>query len=98
MTKPATQAERLTRIETLLEQAVIHRGEDRAAMKETIDAMAADVKQIKADVEAVKADVSADKAELAALKNKGIGLLIGAGLAGGATWEAIKAVLAGVMK
>ena len=98
MTKPATQAERLTRIETLLEQAVTQRNEDRAAMKETIDLIAGDVKKIKADVEAVKADVSADKAELAALKNKGIGLLVGAGLAGGATWEAIKAVLTGVMK
>ena len=29
MSKPATQAERLTRIETLLEQAVIQRTEER---------------------------------------------------------------------
>jgi len=87
-----SEAERLTRIETLLEAAVTQRADDlaqrereRLLMKETIDEMASDIKQI-------KADVSADKAELAALKNKGVGLLIGAGLAGGATWEAIKAL------
>lgn len=92
MNKPATQAERLTRIETLLESAVLQRAEDlkqaelqRLAMKQTIDEMAADIKQI-------KSDVSADKADLAALKNKGVGLLVGAGLAGGASWEAIKAL------
>lgn len=61
--KPATQAERLVRIETLLETK--------------LDAMAEDIKAIRAEVEA-------DKAELAALKNKGTGILIGVGLAGGA--------------
>lgn len=84
-----TEAERLTRIETLLEGYLAQRVEDRNAMRETIDAMAEDVKQI-------RAELAADKAELAALKNKGIGLLVGAGLAGGATWEAIKALF-GVM-
>ena len=79
-----TQAERLTRIEVLLEQAVSQRSEDREAMRKTIDEMASDIK-------AIKTDLAADKAEMAALKNKGVGLLIGAGLAGGATWEAIKA-------
>ena len=53
-------------------------------MKETIDEMARDIRAIKADVETAKSDVSADKADLAALKNKGVGLLIGVGLAGGA--------------
>jgi hypothetical protein len=67
MSKPATQAERLTRIETLLETLV----------ETKLDAMAADIKSIKAEVEA-------DKAELKALKNKGAGILIGVGLAGGA--------------
>jgi predicted nucleic acid-binding Zn-ribbon protein len=84
MTKPVTQGERLTRIEVLLEQAVSQRHEDRDAMRKTIDEMASDIRQI-------KTDLAADKAEMAALKNKGVGLLIGAGLAGGATWEAIKA-------
>lgn len=76
MTKPNTQAERLTRIETLLEQAVTQRAEDRAAMKETIDEMARDIKQI-------KADIAEDKAELAALKKSGFAFLAGAAMAGG---------------
>lgn len=71
-----TQAERLTRIETLLEQAVTQRAEDRKSMRDKIEEMSADIKAIRSDVEA-------DKAALAALKNKGTGLLIGAALAGG---------------
>lgn len=98
MTKPATQAERLTRIETLLEQAVTQRNEDRAAMRETIDEMARDIKAIKTDVESVKADVRADKADLAALKNKGWGIIAGAAIAGGAGWEALKAMIGSVFK
>lgn len=81
-----TEAERLTRIEVLLEAAVVQRNEDREAMKATIDEMASDIKQI-------KADLAADKAEMAALKNKGVGLLIGAGLAGSAAWEAVRAIM-----
>lgn len=84
MTKPATQAERLTRIEVLLEQAVTQRNEDRTAMRETIDQMAKDITQI-------KADLAADKAALATLKDKGAGILIGVGLAGGAIGAAITA-------
>lgn len=76
MTSQKSQAERLTRIETLLEQAVTQRAEDRAAMKEVIDQMAADIKQI-------KADVTADKQDLQALKNKGLGVIVGAAIAGG---------------
>lgn len=98
MSKPATQAERLTRIETLLEQAVTQRNEDRAAMRETIDEMARDIKAIKTDVESVKADVRADKADLAALKNKGWGIIAGAAIAGGAGWEALKAMIGSVFK
>jgi hypothetical protein len=37
-----------------------------------------------ADIKSIKAEVEADKAELKALKNKGAGILIGVGLAGGA--------------
>jgi DNA-binding protein H-NS len=76
MSKPTTQAERLTRIETLLEAMVESRSEERAAMAKVIEEMAADIKQI-------KSDVAQDKADLAALKNKGVGLLVGAALAGG---------------
>ena len=79
-----TQAERLTRIEVLLEQAVTQRSEDRTAMKETIDQMAKDITQI-------KNDLAADKADLATLKDKGAGILIGVGLAGGAIGAAITA-------
>lgn len=89
MTRTGTQAERLTRIETLLEQAVVQRAEERAAMKETIDGIAADVKALRADFEA-------DKADLAALRNKGSGLLIGVGLAGGAVGAGLAEFLKGL--
>jgi DNA-binding protein H-NS len=74
--KVMTQGERLTRIETLLEQAVVNRAEDRAAMREDIRQMAEDIKQI-------KKDVSDDKQDLQALKNKGLGVIVGAAIAGG---------------
>lgn len=88
MTRP-TQAERLTRIETLLEQAVIHRGEDRAAMREAIEQMASDFKQVKADIEQIKKDIAEDKAELATLKKSGWAFLAGAAMAGGGLATAI---------
>ena len=67
-----TQAERLARIETLLEESLVKRLDDMAA-----------------DIKGIRADLDADKAELAALKNKGAGILIGVGLAGGAMGAAI---------
>ena len=79
-----SEAERLTRIEVLLEQAVSQRNEDREAMKSTIDKMAENIEQI-------KTDLAADKADLATLKDKGAGILIGVGLAGGAIGAAITA-------
>lgn len=82
----------------LLEQAVTQRAEDRRAMREKIEEMIADIKAIKADVETVKSDVSADKADLAALKNKGWGIIAGAAIAGGAGWEAFKAMIGSVFK
>ena len=81
-----TEAERLTRIEVLLEQAVVSRSEERAAMKETIDGIAEDIK-------AIKTVLAADKADLAALKNKGAGLLIGVGLAGGVAGAGLSSIL-----
>lgn len=81
MSKPATQAERLTRIETLLETLV----------QDKLEAMAADIKAIRADVET-------DKAELAALKNKGAGILIGVGLAGGAIGAGLSEFISGFLK
>ena len=91
MTRAVTTPERLTRIETLLEQAVVQRAEERAAMKETIDGIAADVKALRADFEA-------DKADLAALRNKGTGLLIGVGLAGGAVGAGLTEFLKGLFQ
>jgi hypothetical protein len=65
--------------------------ERRQAMHERIEEMAADIRQI-------KADVSADKADLASLKNKGWGIIAGAAIAGGAGWEALKAMIGSVFK
>ena len=87
MTKPNTQAERLTRIEVLLEAAVETRESDRRAMHEKIEEMASDIKAIRADLEA-------DKAELAAFKNKGAGILIGVGLFGTGIGAGILAMIA----
>lgn len=77
MTRTSTQSERLTRIETLLEADLANRADERQTMREKLEEMAADIK-------AIRSDLDGDKAELAALKNKGAGLLIGVGLAGGA--------------
>ncbi len=93
-----TQSDRLTRIETLLEADVTLRASERGMMLEKFSDMAADVKAIKDDMAEVKAELSADKADLAALKNKGTGLLVGAAIAGGAGWEAVKALIGSVFK
>lgn len=67
----STQAERLARIETLLETA------------------AANSTEMRTEIKSLREDFQADKAELAALKNKGVGLLIGVGLAGGTIGAAL---------
>ncbi len=81
MTKPATQAERLTRIETLLETLV------ETKLGEMAD-----------DIKAIRSEVEADKAELAALKNKGAGILIGVGLAGGAIGAGLSKLIGGLLQ
>lgn len=86
-----TQAERLTRIETLLEADLQMRAEERQSMREKIEEMSADIKAIRTEMEA-------DKADLAALKNKGIGILVGVGLAGGSIGAAIVAGLSRVVE
>lgn len=91
MTSKMTQAERLTRIETLLEADLQMRAEERQSMREKIEEMSTDIKAIRTEVEA-------DKAELAALKNKGIGILVGVGLAGGSIGAAIVAGLSRVVE
>lgn len=77
-----TQGERLARIETLLETA-------NAASEASRQQTASDIAEIKADLKALRKEFEADKAELAALKNKGMGLLIGVGLAGGTIGAAL---------
>ncbi len=89
MTK--SEAERLTRIETLLEAAVTQRSDDRQAAAEKLDGVAKEIKRVAEDVKAIRDDLSADKAELKELKNKGAGILIGVGLAGGAIGGAVTA-------
>lgn len=79
MTKPATQAERLIRIETLLETK--------------LDAIVARLDKIEAHQSKQDNEAAIDRADLAALKNKGTGLLIGVGLAGGAVGAGISSVL-----
>lgn len=64
-----TEAERLVALET---STAMHHEAVMGALDE-----------IKADIKAIRTEVEADKAELAALKNKGAGILIGVGLAGG---------------
>lgn len=42
------------------------------------------VDDIAADIKAIRSELDADKADLAALKNRGWGIIIGVGMAGGA--------------
>lgn len=83
-----TQAERLMKIETLLQAKAEADDVQAKAMLKAID-------EIKDDVRAIRHDLDADKAELAALKNKGAGILVGVGLAAGGVGAAItKAAMA----
>ena len=52
--------------------------------------------EIRADIKQIREDLDADKAALAALQNKGKGLLIGVGLAGGAIGAAVSKALQAV--
>ena len=80
-----THAERLARIEALLETA-------NHASEQSRLQTAADIAEIKTDVKALRSEFDADKADLKSLKDKGTGLLIGVGLlAGGAGAGLVKA-------
>lgn len=72
-----SEKERLARIETLLESAVLQRAEDR-------EAMADDIKEIKDDIKGIRSDLDIEKASNAALRNRGIGVLASVGVAAGA--------------
>jgi hypothetical protein len=93
-----TEAERLTRIETLLEQAVIQRTEERERHSEEREQMKHAIDLIAADLKTIKADLAEDKADLAKLKNKGAGVLIGVGLAGGAFGAGVAELLGSFIK
>ena len=84
MTRASTTPERLARIETLLETK--------------LDEIAARLDKIEKHQTKQDTDAATDRADLLALKNKGTGLLIGAAIAGGAGWEAVKAIVGSVIK
>jgi hypothetical protein len=86
MSNQTTQAERLMRIETLLETKLDALADGQDAMNRRLDKIEAH--QSKQDT-----DAATDRADLAALKNKGAGLLIGVGLAGGAAGAGISSLL-----
>lgn len=54
------------------------------------------VDDIAEDVKAIRTELDADKADLAALKNRGWGIIIGVGLAGGALGAAANKLWAAV--
>lgn len=97
-----TETERLTRIETLLEADLRVRAEERQGMREKVEGIVSELKSLREEMTTgftdMRKELGDDKAELAALKNRGVGLLVGAGLAGGAVWEAIRAVVGSVVK
>lgn len=77
-----TQGERLARIETILEGMAKGEAEFR-------DEVRAALQEIRESAKEHKKATDADQAALEALKNKGVGLLIGVGLAGGAAGAAL---------
>lgn len=92
MTSKMTQAERLTRIETLLEGWLETRKDDRSEW-------AAELRKIHERLDDIEEQHRATNARLAAYENKGKGLLIGAAIAGGGlvggivtAWEKLKEI------
>jgi len=77
-----SQGERLMRIETLLETKLDGLAAGQAAINQRLGKI--EEHQTKQDT-----DSALDRADLAALKNKGAGILIGVGLAGGAVGATI---------
>lgn len=91
MTRTLTQGERLTKIETLLEtrlDEIVRRFDDMGEHLKKIEGH-----QAKQDEAAQK-----DRADLAKLKDRGTGILIGVGLAGGAIGAGIAELFGGLFK
>lgn len=100
MTKPTTQAERMQRIETLVEQGFANiektQQEFTQNWKEVHKELAGIRAQMERDKSELKKVVDDDVADLAKLKNRGAGIIAGfaiaAGVAGITFADAIKAV------
>jgi predicted nucleic acid-binding Zn-ribbon protein len=58
-----------------------------------IETLLESLPEIKEDIKAIRKELDEDKADLAALKNKGIGLLVGVGLVGGGIGAALTKAL-----
>lgn len=89
--KPMTQGERLARIEAILEGMALSESDFRTEVRDTL-------KDIKDSAEKHRSKTDADEAALEALKNKGVGLLIGVALAGGAAGATISQLVDGIFK
>lgn len=87
MTAPKTQAERLTRIETLLEGWLENRKDDRAEWT-------AELRKLHERLDHIEAEHRATNERLSAYENKGKGLMIGIGLAGTGFGAAVLAAIA----
>lgn len=81
-----SEKERLARIEALLDASVTQRAEDRQHMAEKIEEIAQDVKAIREDL-----DLETKTNEK--LRNRGIGVLVGVGIAAGAIGASAERVI-----
>jgi hypothetical protein len=89
MTKPTTQAERMQRIETLVEQGFANIAQTQAGFadnwKDVKLELSAIRMQMASDKQELKKVVDDDVADLARLKNRGAGIIAGITLAVGVT-------------
>ncbi len=81
-----SEKERLARIEALLDAFVNQRTEDRKAMTDQLEEIAEDVK-------AVRRDLDLETKTNEKLRNRGIGVLVGVGIAAGAIGASAERVI-----
>jgi len=81
-----SEKERLARIEALLDAFVHQRTEDRKAMSDQLEEIAEDVK-------AVRRDLDLETKTNEKLRNRGIGVLVGVGIAAGAIGASAERVI-----
>lgn len=81
-----SEKERLARIEALLESAVIQRAEDRETMSD-------DIREIKEDISAIREDLDLETKTNEKLRNRGVGVLVGVGIAAGAIGASAERVI-----